>query len=136
QLGVLGVQTPELDAPSMASLAGLLPPLTYQRNPVDTGRPGETFGAVLDTVAGAPGVDLLGVYLIHEPDAVDPVEVLGRTDVPAVLSLTAPPSALAETRAELREARVPVLATPERAATAIAALVRDAEHRARRATAA
>ena len=37
ELGVLGVQTPELDAPSMASLAGLLPPLTYQRNPVDTG---------------------------------------------------------------------------------------------------
>ena len=27
------------------ALGGLLPPLTYQANPVDTGRPGETFGA-------------------------------------------------------------------------------------------
>jgi acetyltransferase len=134
ELGVLGVQIPALDEPSMESLAALLPPLTYQRNPVDTGRPGETFGAVLDTVAGAPGVDLLGVYLIHEPDAVDPRQALGKVDVPAVLSLTAPPSVLADARAELREVRVPVLAAPERTATAIAALVRDAEHRARRAT--
>ena len=56
--------------------------------------------------------------------------------MPAVLSLTAPPSVLAETRGKLRDARVPVLATPERAATAIASLpVRDAEHRARRTTA-
>ena len=41
-------------------LTELLPPLTFQRNPVDTGRPTETFPDVVRTVADAPGVDVVG----------------------------------------------------------------------------
>ena len=41
-----GVEVPELAPATVARIADLLPPLTYMRNPVDTGRPAETFGAV------------------------------------------------------------------------------------------
>jgi acetyltransferase len=131
ELGSLGVSVPELRAASLARLGEQLPPLTFQRNPVDTGRPGETFGAVLETVADAPEIDLLAVYLLDEPDAVDPVALLGTVDAPAVLALTATPSALAAARAELSGARVPVFSTPERCARAVSAIVRDAGRRTR-----
>lgn len=130
-LGVARIAIPELPERVVESLSTLLPPITYQRNPVDTGRPAETFGAVLDTVAASPGIDLLGLYLLHEPDAVDPVALLGAGAHPTVLALTAPPAELASVRAGLAAAGVPVLPTPERAARAIAAIARDAEGRAR-----
>ncbi len=135
ELGVHGVSVPELPGSSQETLAGLLPPITFQRNPVDTGRPGDTFAAVLETVAAAPEIELLGVYLLHEPDAVDPVLLLSELDCPAVLALTAPPAALATARDALRPAHVAVLSTPERSAHALAAVARDAEQRARRAAA-
>jgi acetyltransferase len=132
ELGSLGVPVPKLSAPSLGRLRELLPPITFQQNPVDTGRPGETFGAVLETVSNAPEIDVLAVYLLDEPDAVDPVALLGAMDGPAVVALTATPSALAAARDELSASRVPVLATPERTARAVAAIVRDARQRARR----
>ena len=52
-------------------LAGLLPALTHQGNPVDTGRPGGTFPDVLTAVGADPAVDLLAVYALLEPGAVD-----------------------------------------------------------------
>ena len=131
ELGHLGVDLPELPPASLEELRGLLPPITFQRNPVDTGRPAETFGAVLDTVGGAPGIDLLAVYLLDEPDAVDPVALLGAAGTPAVLALTATPPAFAAARDELAGSGVPVLPTPERCARAVAAIVRDAARRAR-----
>ena len=132
ELGSLEVRVPELTAAALERLGELLPPITFQRNPVDTGRPGATFGAILDTVARAPGIDLLAVYLLDEPDAVDPVALLGEVDAPAVLALTATPPAFAAARDELAGSRVPVLPTPERCARAVAAIVRDAAQRARR----
>ncbi len=132
ELGSLRVRVPELPAASLDRLGELLPPITFQRNPVDTGRPGETFGAVLDTVGRAPGIDLLAVYLLDEPDAVDPGALLGDLGAPAVLALTATPSAFAAARAELAGSHVPALPTPERCARAVAAIVRDAAQRARR----
>ncbi len=67
ELGVQGVRLPELPQVSIDRLGELLPPITFQRNPVDTGRPAESFGAVLETVGGADGIDLLAVYLLEEP---------------------------------------------------------------------
>jgi acetate---CoA ligase (ADP-forming) len=133
ELGVRSVRVPELPAASVERLGDLLPPITYQRNPVDTGRPAESFGAVLQTVGGADGIDLVAVYLLDEPDAVDPAGLLGASSSPSVLALTAVPERLAAVRNELASRRVPVLPTPERCARAVAALVRDAGQRARRA---
>ncbi|HWE88578.1 MAG TPA: CoA-binding protein, partial [Pseudonocardiaceae bacterium] len=39
RLGAAGIGAPELTAGTQRRLAELLPPMTYQRNPVDTGRP-------------------------------------------------------------------------------------------------
>ena len=133
ELGVQDVQMPELPQVSIDRLGELLPPITFQRNPVDTGRPAETFGAVLETVGSADGIDLLAVYLLEEPDAVDPVELLGAARSPAVLSLTAAADGISIARTQLAQAGVPVLPTPERCARAVAAVVRDAVQRARRA---
>jgi acetate---CoA ligase (ADP-forming) len=66
-----GVSVPELTPGTQRALARLLPPLTFQRNPVDTGRPGPEFGGVLSAVAADPGVDLVAGYALHEPEAVD-----------------------------------------------------------------
>ena len=134
ELGVQGVHVPELPQVSIDRLAELLPPITFQRNPVDTGRPAESFGAVLETVGSADGIDLVAVYLLEEPDAVDPVELLSATTSPAVLSLTATTDGISAARTQLAGAGVPVLPTPERCARAVAAVVRDAVQRGRRAT--
>lgn len=132
ELAYRGARLPELPSATLARLSELLPPITFQRNPVDTGRPAESFGAVLDTVGAAPGIDLLAVYLLDEPDAADPAALLAGRGGPAVLGLTAAPERLAEVREALGAAGVPVLPTPERAARAIAAVVADARQRARR----
>ncbi len=126
ELAFRGVRLPELHAETAERLSELLPPITFQRNPVDTGRPAESFGAVLDTVAAASGIDLLAVYLLDEPDAADPAALLAEVRGPAVLGLTATPGRLAEVREVLGPAGVPVLPTPERAARAVAAIAADA----------
>ncbi len=126
ELGVQRVPVPELPDEVRDRLGELLPPLTYQRNPVDTGRPAETFGAVLEAVGTAPGIDVTAVYLLDEPDAVDPASLFRPGGPPSVLALSASPERLAGARELLP---VPVLPTPERAARAVAAVVRDARQR-------
>ena len=50
-----GVAVPALTPATQAALGQLLPPLTYQANPVDTGRPGPEFADVLRRRGGRPG---------------------------------------------------------------------------------
>ncbi|MFI7129342.1 acetate--CoA ligase family protein [Nonomuraea sp. NPDC050153] len=124
---------PELSAATRDTLAELLPPLTYQRNPVDTGRPGPGLGRVLATVAADPGVDVIAAYTLHEPDAVDIVAAVrqGRTsEVPMVLGLAGTGEEVARGRQALLEAGVAVAADPRGVATATAALLADARARA------
>ena len=66
------------------ALATLLPPLTYQANPVDTGRPGPELAQVFHAVAADPSVDLVAAYALHEPDAVDLVAAARDRPVPDV----------------------------------------------------
>jgi acetyltransferase len=115
-------------------LAGLLPPLTYQANPVDTGRPGRAFGEVLGAVAADPGIDLVSVYALTEPDALDlPAVVAQRSGTRShpyaralVTALGGPAGEVAAQRAALRALGVPVLTSPHALTTAVAALVHDA----------
>ena len=65
------IAVPALTEGTRSALRTLLPPLTYQANPVDTGRPGSGFGQVLSAVAADPGVDLVSVYALCEPDILD-----------------------------------------------------------------
>lgn len=123
-----GLRIPPLTAEVQERLKSLLPPLTYQENPVDTGRPTETFPKVLQAVSESPGIDILAVSLLHEPEAVDPVSALKNCG-PVVLCSQGPQAVMADLREKLCPAGVPLLPTPARAATAVAALVADARHR-------
>ena len=129
-----GVSVPDLDTATLERLSGLLPPLTYQRNPVDTGRPEQTFPDVLATVAADPAVDLLLVYALEEPDAVDPAAALRAagaavSTMPTVFGGGGPRDVLDARRAELGSLGVPAFPAPDRAARAVRALVADAAAR-------
>jgi len=107
-------------------------PLTYQRNPVDTGRPDKGFADVLRAVATDPGVDVLVGYALSEPDSLDLVAAAQQglpAGTPAVLATGGPPAEVEQVRARLREVGVPVLAGPTAAANAVRALVADARAR-------
>jgi acyl-CoA synthetase (NDP forming) len=134
--GTDGIRMPELAATTQDTLSALLPPLTYQRNPVDTGRPAETFARVLDATATDPEVDLLAVYALTEPDSVDLASAaqdagLGG-DRPAVVVVGGLPEDVAEQRVRLHKAGIPALTGPASAANAVRALVTHARQRAMR----
>lgn len=127
-------RVPELTAATQQTLTELLPPLTYQRNPVDTGRPGPELGRVLASVAADPGVDVLAGYALHEPDAVDLVAAAkeGRAaDVPMVFGLGGTGDEVIQARRALLDAGIAVAADPRGVATATSALVADARARSR-----
>ena len=117
-------------------LGDLLPPLTYQRNPVDTGRPGETFPAVLTAVGADPAVDVLAVMGLLEPDAFDLAAAIrsaaSAEDVPVVAVIGGPPAAVAAARAGLAAENVAAYDGVAGAVAGLRALVDDARHRAGR----
>ena len=129
-----GILVPELTAATQQRLAGLLPPLTYQANPVDTGRPGPAFAEVLGAVAADPGIGLVSVYALAEPDALDlpgavaELNASSPDDGPRALvaAIGGPPGEVTAQRAALRDLGVPVLASPRALTTAVTALLHDA----------
>ena len=120
---------------TQAALRDLLPPLTYQANPVDTGRPGRGFGQVLATVAADPGVDLVSVYALAEPDALDLPAAAQAAAAdgagPIVVGLGGPPEQVTPQRQALRKLGVPALGGPTALTVAVAALLDDAQARGR-----
>jgi acetyltransferase len=130
-----GVAVPQLTEDTQAAVAGLLPPLTYQANPVDTGRPGPGFGQLLATVAADPAIDLVSVYALAEPDALDlPAAVehaIADGAGPVVVGLGGPPEQVTPQRQALRKLGVPALGGPTALTVAVAALVEDARGRGR-----
>ncbi|CQD22520.1 acyl-CoA synthetase (NDP forming) [Mycobacterium lentiflavum] len=127
------VQVPKLAQRTRESLSTLLPPLTFQRNPVDTGRPGPELGQVLRTVAEDPAVDIVAGYALYEPDAVDVVAAVAQGQVPGVpmvLGVGGAGQAVRQARAQLLGVGVAVAADPRGVAAATGALVADARARA------
>lgn len=138
-LGARGLALPALAPATRERLAALLPPLTYQANPVDTGRPGETFPAVLAAVASDPAIDVVGVYALDEPGALDPAEAVRHAAAAGaagrvVVATGGPEEALADRRRALAALGVPLLTSPGALATGLAAVVADARARAVRDT--
>lgn len=132
-----GARIPELAPATQQRLSELLPPLTFQRNPVDTGRPGPELGDILATVSGDPDVDVIAGYALHEPDAVDLVAAVkgGRTpDVPMVLGVGGAGDAVTADRRALLDAGVAVATDARGVAAATGALLADARAQARPAT--
>jgi acetate---CoA ligase (ADP-forming) len=135
-LSTAGIRLPALSEPTRSRLGRLLPPLTYQRNPVDTGRPGPTFVDVMTAVGEDDAIDALLVYALQEhgnghvvSTLCDPGQRLG---LPPVLMATGGPEPIvAAQRDALHGAGVATVDTPDRAAFAMTALVADAhtQHR-------
>jgi acyl-CoA synthetase (NDP forming) len=133
QLLANGVRVPPLAQHTQAQLSKLLPPMTFQANPVDTGRPGPTFADVLSVTASDAGTDAVAVYALAEPDVIDLAEAVRQsgvhTQVPVVLGIGGPAEAIDKTTAASAEIGVPVLPSPAALATGIQALVQDARTR-------
>ncbi|NKY43331.1 Succinyl-CoA ligase [ADP-forming] subunit alpha [Nocardia cerradoensis] len=127
------VRVPRLMPGTQRELARVLPPMTYQANPVDTGRPGPAFDAVLSATAADPGIDALAVYALAEPDAVDLADAVHRAGVherlPVVLALGGPRAARTDTAARAADLGVPVLAGPTALGIGLRALAADARSR-------
>ena len=122
-----GVAVPALSPATVSALGELLPPLTYQANPVDTGRPDETFAAVLRCVAADPAIMLVSAYTLSEPDVLDlPAAVAAAEPGPLVVGLGGPAEEISPQRDALRRLGVPVMTSPAALTTAVRALAEDA----------
>jgi acetyltransferase len=140
RLKAAGVTLPPLKQATTERLAQLLPPLTHQRNPVDTGRPGKTFADVIATVGADPGIDLLALYALLEPGAFDltaTATAAGRRSAqgapPIVVATGGPPDDVAAARRALTAVGVAGYDGVAGAVTGVRALVDDAAARAARA---
>jgi acyl-CoA synthetase (NDP forming) len=125
-----GISVPALSARTKTALSALLPPLTYQSNPVDTGRPGEGFGKVVAAVADDPAIDLVSVYALAEPDALDlPATIEDASAGCVLVGLGGPRDQVAPQRQALRKLGFAALGSPSALTTAVAALIDDARAR-------
>lgn len=132
ELRANGVAVPELAPETLATISTLLPPMTYVRNPVDTARPGASFGDVLAAVAADPGVDAVLVYLLREA-GIDIATLIGNAkaacDKPLIVGSGGLADDLRRDFGALHGLGVPAYASPERTAKAMRALVDDARAR-------
>lgn len=133
-LKLRGISMPVVSAETEAKIASLLPPMTYMKNPVDTGRPGETYGDVLKSLAGDPSIDAVLAYALYETGAMDPVAALTQPGLaaPILYGTGGAEGDVAPVVARTEAAGVPSYRSPERAASGLAALARDAQAQWRR----
>jgi acetate---CoA ligase (ADP-forming) len=125
-----GVRLPTLSNTTQSLLGELLPPLTYQANPVDTGRPGPQHHQVISAVAADEAIDLVGVYALAEPvvnliEAVTSADLHGRA---CVVAVDGPEADVAAARGSGQKAEIAVVVGPTELADALDALAQDARH--------
>lgn len=124
------ISFPALTPPTREKLSGLLPAMTYQANPVDTGRPGPHHGDVISAVADDPGIDMVAVYALTEPvvdliDAADPAHRAGHAAV--VIGVDGPPDDVNKVRHHAVAVGVPLVVGPRAVGVALYALAEDAD---------
>ncbi len=128
-----GVDVPQLGDETVGRIAKLLPPMTYLRNPIDTGRPSPVFADVMMEVARDPGIDAVLTFALDEPAALDPIAVFSRTrdqvKQPLLFATLGEASSIETVRDALAARKIPTFFSPERAATAAWALAEDAKAR-------
>jgi len=128
-----GWTLPTLSPDSRDRLSGLLPPLTFQGNPVDTGRPGESFPDVVRVVGEDPSIDIIGVYAITE-EVIDLPRAVAAdgaaTLVPTVVAVDGTSEDVAAARRSARNVGVAIVRGPTPLARALSALAEDARLRA------
>ena len=124
------VSVPPLSPSTQESIAARLPPMTYQKNPVDTARPGASFPEVLEAVARDPHIDAVACYALSEPAALRPTDVLPliqrRVGKPILFGTMGPLDEICGDSATLRAQGLYVAHSPEELARTTRALCRDA----------
>lgn len=131
QLHTDGVPVPELSQATREQVARLLPPMTYQANPVDTGRPGPDHDKVVQAVAADPSIDVTAVYALAEP-VVDLVAAAGparRSGHAVVIGVDGLSSDVVACQQQAALSGTPVVTGPGALAAAVAALAEDARLR-------
>ncbi len=128
-----GIAIPEIGPETVERIRELLPPLTYIANPVDTGRPLESFDTVCDTLASDPAIDAMLVYALHEEDSVDFAAAVGNAagkhGKPTVFATQGRNSDINPLMRKLEKRGVTAVRSPDRAAAAVRALAEDARAR-------
>jgi acyl-CoA synthetase (NDP forming) len=129
-----GWTLPPLSAHSARRLSDHLPPLTFQGNPVDTGRPGESFPDVVAVVSEDPSIDIIGVYAITE-EVIDLPRAVARGlasegGIPAVVAVDGTSADVAAARRSARDSGIAIVRGPTPLARALSALAEDARLRA------
>lgn len=124
-----GVAVPRLSAESQASIGALLPPLTFQANPVDTGRPGDGYDKIVAAVASDPSVDLLALYGLTEPIADLPASIASSGalgTLPILVGVDGPDNDVERSRKSAQGMGIPLLSGPTSLARGLIALADDA----------
>lgn len=125
-----GARVPALGQEALERIGALLPPMTYIKNPVDTGRPGPAFADVLTALAADGEIDAVAAFALHEPATLQPEEALpaarARTSKPIVFGTMGPEAEVRRTAERLRAQGIFTAPSPERLARAAAALAEDA----------
>ncbi|SEA85926.1 acetate--CoA ligase family protein [Variovorax sp. YR216] len=126
------VDVPLLSPDSIKGIEALLPPMTFVKNPVDTGRPSPTFPQVVTAVAQDQNVDAVLVFGLSEPAVLNPVEALkpakAATGKPVIFGSLGLAHDLQGPFEELMHEGIPAVRSPERLVLVAAAL--DADSRA------
>ena len=124
------VLLPELHPMTVDKISRLLPPLTFIRNPVDTSRPGSTFPDVLSAISLDPSIDVLAVFALCEPAAIDPLSLFMDADhlrQPVIFGTAGIREEIQGTINSLSRLNIAAFPSPDRVAKAIHALVEDSK---------
>jgi acyl-CoA synthetase (NDP forming) len=126
-----GVRLPELAPKTRLTLGSLLPPFTYQANPVDTGRPGPRHAEVVEAVAADPEVDLVAVYGLIEPVVDLPASATAATTAggATVIGVDGPVDEVAAALRSARQRGIAATVGAQALACAVSAIVEDARRR-------
>ncbi|TDL33422.1 acetate--CoA ligase family protein [Arthrobacter nitrophenolicus] len=123
-----GVAVPRLAQATQDVIGTYLPPLTFQANPVDTGRPGPGYEKIVAAVANDPAIDLVAVYGLTEPVTDLPLSVVesgAAGTMPFVIGVDGPESDLERARKSAQQHDVPLISGPTSLAHGLVALVGD-----------
>lgn len=125
------ISMPSFSSATMKRIEALLPPMTFVKNPVDTGRPGPGFPDIVRATAEDDAVDLVLVFGISEPAVLDPVAALRpaaeATGKPIVFGTLGTSEDIVGARTDLNAVGIPTVFGPDR--LALAGVVLDADSR-------
>jgi acetyltransferase len=131
-LKTAGIEVPQLTDATIERVQSLLPPMTFVKNPVDTGRPGPTFPQVVSQVAADPRIDAVLVFGLSEPAVLDPVQALRpavtESGKPVVFGTLGMADDMQPALSALAQEGIPAVQSPER--LVLAGIALDADSRA------